>query len=76
MKERDNRIDDAMSEYEKQHVRIKLTSKETVEGVIDCYTHRGDSDRLGYSLIFVTLDDDGGVFYYEDEIESIEPITE
>ena len=74
MKKKNDRIDDLMEALEKRHVRVTLNTKETVEGVIDCYIHRGDSDRFGYSLILFALDDDGGVFYYEDEIADIEPI--
>ena len=65
-------IDNKLSDYCGSYVRITGWNDDVDEGQIHDYTHRGDSDRLGFSFITGWFVHGGATFYYEDEIRDIE----
>ena len=69
-------IDNKLSDYCGSYVRITGWNDDVDEGQIHDYTHRGDSDRLGFSFITGWFVHGGATFYYEDEIRDIELLEE
>ena len=76
-----DQMDDLMCEYERKWVRIEDWDGNTYEGHIDDYIDRADTDRwidvdddteIAFSCILVSLDDQHGTFFYEDEIKRLE----
>ncbi|MBR4206706.1 MAG: hypothetical protein IKQ92_14630 [Clostridia bacterium] len=65
-------IDDKLCDWSGSCVRITDWNNDADEGHIDSYTHRGDSDRTGFSFIAGCFIHGGPTFYYEDEIREIE----